>query len=127
MIEYYTVFDEFAHNPHPIGVLAYEPSVDKYSMFIDTTLIDPRMYPILFGLNGSNHPTDHTIRNWIESRTTPPDRVGIGDILKALNLDEYNGWEILKAANGRNPGYDRWGFVKTDNPNSEFVNKLTWD
>ena len=126
MIEYYDVFKNYNDLTGAIGLLAYDTDIDCFSMYIAPDKINRRLYPTLFGLKGDKEPTDSRVRNWIENRTTPPDRIGIEGILQALNLKEYNGWEILKAANGRNPGCDSWAFSRTDCPNPDYAKRLTW-
>ena len=120
MKEFYTLYEGY-ENPVEIGLLTYDQDSDKFSMFVDSAIINKRMYPILFGLDGEHNPDDRRIRIWIDSRTTTPDRVGIESILAALDLDHYDGWEILKAANGRNPGCDRWSFIQTAEPNPKYL------
>lgn len=127
MIEYYIVYKGSPNNQITIGLLAYDCTRDFYSMYINTSLINSRCYPLLFGIDGKSYPNDYIIRAWIDSRTMPEDRIGIEKVLKALNLTEYNGWEILKAAEGRNPGCDDWGFKQTDSPDVEYVSKLVWE
>lgn len=129
MVEYYTMF-QYKLGPYQtkdIGLLAYDSAKDKYHMYIDPALVEGELSPILFGLMDDELPTDRTIRIWIDSRTTPPDRLNIAAILSNAGLAEYNGWELLKAAQGRNPGCDNWGFRPECNPNPEWIAKLSAD
>lgn len=129
MIEYYTMF-QYKLNPYSttdIGLLAYDTDKDKYHMFINPALVEGALNPILFGLLDDKLPTDRTIRIWIDARTTPPDRLNIAAILQSAGLAEYNGWELLKAAQGRNPGCDTWGFHPESSPNPEWIEKLSTD
>lgn len=127
MTEYYTMF-QYKLNPYrtkDIGLLAFDTQFHKYHMYIETALVEGPLPPILFGLKDDELPTDKTIRIWIDSRTTPPDRLNIAAILRSAGLAEYDGWELLKAAQGRNLGCDTWGFRLEPNPNPEWIAKLS--
>ena len=127
MIEYYTMF-QYKLNPYKtkdIGLLAFDTLYNKYHMYIEPTLVEGVLPPILFGLMDDELPTDRTIRIWINSRTTPTDRLNIAAILRNAGLAEYDGWELLKAAQGRNLGCDTWGFRPELKPNPEWVAKLS--
>ncbi len=119
------MFREIKQQKQDIGLLIYDTDKDKFGMYIDKKIIGKPLPVSLFGLKGDKLPDDWRIRNWIDSRTIPEDRIGIEGILAALGLKKYDGWEILKAANGMNPGCDNWGFYRTYEPNEDWAKKCT--
>ncbi len=121
MLEYYVLFREFKQQRKEIGLLMYDTDKDRFSMSIDREAAGKPLPISLFGLSGDKLPDDRRIRNWIDARTIPEDRIGIESILAGLGLTEYDGWEILKAANGMNPGCDNWGFNRTHKPNEDWL------
>lgn len=54
-----------------------------------------------FGMfrNGKTEETKKVF-DWVEERVVPPERVGIEDILKAMNLEKYCAWEMVKQTGG---------------------------
>lgn len=129
MIEYFTMCRYWQGYVEDIGLLAHDTLNHRFAMYIDTNIVKKHeLNPILFGLSQDLAVTDKLIKLWIEARTIPRDRENIEAIMESYNIAEYDGWELLKTANGQNPGYDNWGFyaVPEDRVNSYWKERLTW-
>lgn len=129
MIEYFTMCRHWPTRIEDIGLLAHDTLNHHFAMYIDTNIVNKQeLNPILFGLSQDLAVTDRLIKLWIEARTIPSDRENIEAIMESYNIAEYDGWELLKTANGCNPGYDNWGFYPTpeDKVNKVWKDKLVW-
>lgn len=129
MIEYFVMCRHWSDHVENIGLLAHDTQTNHFAMYIDSTVVAKQeLNPILFGLSQDLAVTDKLIKLWIEARAIPRDRENIDAIMESYNIPEYSEWELLKTANGCNPGYDNWGFypISENEIKPQWKDKLVW-
>jgi hypothetical protein len=50
---------------------------------------------------GRRYFDDEYSRAWVYDRVIPPERQDMNDVLRELNLDAYDEWEVFKACSGK--------------------------
>lgn len=80
-----------------LGVITYNEALDKFSFEAINKEKNYRLYPVRFygleplgTLNLDKPVTDDDIRCFLEDRTYPKNRQGLSEILKELDMQEWN-------------------------------------
>lgn len=77
-----------------LGLFIYDDTEDRF-YFEHNGICSVNKIPLEL-----KDPTDENIREWFGDRICPPDRVNIQQILDAMQLSEYDPWEITKFNRG---------------------------
>lgn len=80
-----------------LGIITYNETDDNFSFEAINKDINYRYYPAIFygleplgTLNLNKEVTDDEIRFFLEDRTYPKNRQGLSEILRELNMQEWN-------------------------------------
>jgi len=102
MLKTFGLYDAALNNKQ-VGIFRYDMENKQFSMsiFKDIPIADLPLSLDIFASNGKYELSHKDVMTWIRGRICPPGRHNINDILKELNLQEYDEFEILMHTKAR--------------------------
>ncbi len=101
----YWIHDSW-NNDEKLGKLIYDTDTKEFSIHIEEQFPEEKA-PVIFSYfmqKGEYELPKEWAMRWIRGRIIPPNRQGLGLILKKLGTDVYDEFTMLTACNGRYAG-----------------------